>query len=235
MGKIRKLASDTAYYGLSSIIGRAVNFLLVPILTSPGILSVGEYGEISLIYAKIAFLLIVYTFGLETAYFRFTSKSPEKEAQIFNNSLSFILAISASITVLLFVFDTQVIEWIGLPGKENFIHLSAVIIAIDAIVAIPFAKLRYERKPRQFAFYKILSILVNVFFTVFFLYFCKSIYLGQFLENLKPIVGYLYNPAFNADYVLISNILANVLFIILLWKIFKNYRPVIDKVLLKSM
>ncbi len=235
MGKIRRLASDTAYYGLSSIIGRAVNFLLVPFLTSPGVLTVEEYGEVGLVYAKIAFLIIVYTFGLETAYFRFASKSDVNEKDLFNNSLSFILILSTLLSSLLIFFDSQIINWIGLPGKEIFIHLAAVIILIDAIVAIPFAKLRYERRPRKFAVLKILNILANVFFTIFFLFFCKGIYNENFLTSLKPIVGYIYSPLLNTEYVLIANLLANLLFFVLLWDTFKTYRPVFNRLLLNNV
>jgi len=235
LGKIRRLASDTAYYGLSSIVGRAVNFLLVPFLTSPGILTVGEYGDVALVYAKIAFLIIIYTFGLETAYFRFASKAEIDEKKIFNNALSVIIIISSTVSTLLFLFDTQIITWIGLPGKEIYIRLSALIVIMDGVVAIPFAKLRYERRPRRFAFLKIINILANVFFNVFFLFFCKKIYQGEFLGSLKHLVGYVYNPNLNAEYVLISNLLANILFFFLLWNILKSYRPRVDRELLRKM
>ncbi len=235
MGKIRRLASDTAYYGLSSIIGRAVNFLLVPILTSPGILSVEEYGEVGLVYAKIAFLLVIYTFGMETAYFRFSSKNQSDENGAFNISLTIVLVISTFTTALLFLFDTVIIEWLGLPGKEIFVQLAAIIIAMDAIVAIPFAKLRLDGRPKLFAFYKIINILANVFFTIFFLYFCKGVYQGNFVAGLKSYITFVYSPELNAEYVLIANLLANILFVFLLWNVYKNYRPVIKKTLLSNM
>ncbi len=236
MSKIKRLASDTAYYGLSSIVGRSVNFLLVPFLTTPGILSVGKYGDVSLVFAQIAFLIIIYTFGMETAYFRFSSKvEGEPQNKIFDNALSLVFLLSISFSVLLFIFDSQIINWLDLPGNEIYVRFAAVIVAIDAIIAIPFAKLRYERKPKRFAVIKITNILANVFFNIFFLYFCKNIYLENLLPGLKPVISYIYNPSYSAEYVFISNLLANLLYFPLLWNVFKKYRPEISKYLLKTM
>ncbi len=174
MGKLRGLASDTAYYGLSSIVGRAINFLLVPFYTSVGILAVGEYGSINVVYAYIAVFLIVNTFGLETTYFRFVSRHADDEKKIFDSSLTVVISITLLCSALLFIFDTQIISWMGFPGKEIYLHLSALIVAIDSIVAIPFAKLRYQRKPKLFAKYKIINILITVFLNVFFSLFLQK-------------------------------------------------------------
>lgn len=235
MGKLRGLASDTAYYGLSSIVGRAINFLLVPFYTSVGILAVGEYGSINVVYAYIAVFLIVNTFGLETTYFRFVSRHADDEKKIFDSSLTVVISITLLCSALLFIFDTQIISWMGFPGKEIYLHLSALIVAIDSIVAIPFAKLRYQRKPKLFAKYKIINILITVFLNVFFLYFCKNIHHSNFLAFLKPAVDSFYRPDFNEEYVFIANLIANSLFIPMLWNIFKDFRPGIVKKHFKKM
>jgi len=218
MGKLRSLASDTAYYGLSSIVGRAINFLLLPFYTSPGILTEGQFGEVGDIYAKIAFLNIIYLFGLETTYFRFISGKNLSESRVFNNAQSFILLISILLSGLLFLFDTAIAQYFELHGKEIYLRLAASIIFVDAIVALPFAKLRYQRKARKFAIFKLVNIGINVVVNIVLLYVIPKIAAGEWMPQMQDWVGHTYDIDQKAKYVLIANLLANSCYLLMFHK-----------------
>jgi len=224
MGKFRKLAGETAIYGLSSIIGKAINFLLVPFYTSSAILKVEEYGIVTELYSYVAVLNVLYLYGMETAYFRFTSKAGIDERAIFNNVLTSILITTFALSSILFFSATPIINWLEFPGQERFVYWLAAIIAIDSIMAIPFVKLRYESKAKQFATYKLINIFLNVGLNLFFLYFCKNIWAGNFLVDFKEIIRPIYNPNYNVEYVFISNLLANACYFILLYGVLKKVK-----------
>ena len=235
MGKLKQLAGDTAIYGLSSIFGRAINFLLVPFYTSTQILSIAEYGIVSELYAYAAVLNVVFLYGLETAFFRFVSRYPEKRKQVFSTAQSSILITSAFLFLLMTSYATPIVKWLEFPGNERFIYWFAMILTVDAMAAIPFAYLRYERKAWKFASFKMINILLNVFFNVFFLYFCKNVYAGNFLESFRPMVQLVYNPAYNVEYVFISNLIANAMYIVMLWPVLIKTRLRLDWGMLKPM
>jgi O-antigen/teichoic acid export membrane protein len=111
MGKIKQLVSETAIYGLSSIIGKAINFLLVPFYTSASILKVEEYGIITELYSYVAVLNVLYLYGMETAYFRFTSKSKNGEKEIYSNVFSSILFTTILLSILLISSATPIVNW----------------------------------------------------------------------------------------------------------------------------
>lgn len=235
MGKLKKLAGETAIYGVSSIVGRAVNFLLVPFYTSASILSVAENGIQIEFYAYAAFLNIIYLMGMETAFFRFVSKNPEHSSQVYNTALSFIIFSSLGLSFLLSIFAEPISIWLDYPHRPEFIYWFATILAVDAIVSIPFAKLRYEHKAASFAILKITNILLNVFLNIFFLYFCKNVYHGNVMGGLKPVVDMVYNPDYNVEYVFISNLIANMMYLPLMAGHFKKLRISIAPNMLRQM
>jgi len=224
MGKFRKLAGETAIYGMSSIIGKAINFLLVPFYTSSAILKVEEYGIVTELYSYVAVLNVLYLYGMETAYFRFTTKPGANEKTIFSNVLTSILITTLALSSVLYFAATPIINWLEFPGQERFVYWLAAIIAIDSIMAIPFVKLRYENKAKQFAAYKLINIFLNVGLNLFFLYFCKNIWEGNFLADFKDLIRPVYNPNFNVEYVFISNLLANGCYFLLLFGVLKKAR-----------
>lgn len=209
MNKLKQLAGDTAIYGLGSIIGRAINFLLVPFYTSTQILSVADYGIVSEFYAYAAVLNVIYLYGMETAFFRFVSKDSEHANAVFNTSVSSIFFSSIGLSFLLAGFASPIVNWLEFPGQERFIYWFAAILAIDALMAIPFAKLRYERKAGKFVSLRLFNIFLNIFLNIFFLYFCKNVHSEHFLPALKPVIDLVYNPDYSVEYVFISNLLAN--------------------------
>lgn len=235
MNKFKQLASETAIYGLSSIIGKAINFILVPFYTSTAILKVEEYGIVTELYSYVAVLNVLYLYGMETSYFRFTSKSDHGEREIYSSVFSSILITSVILTILLVGSATPIVNWLEFPGQERYVYWFAAIIAIDALMAIPFVKLRYERKAKQFASYKLINIFLNLGLNLFFLYFCKSIWNGDFLPEWKGVIGKLYNPEYNVEYVFISNLIANACYILLLFGVIKKARFVINWQLLQPM
>ena len=233
--KLKALAGDTAIYGISSIIGRAVNFLLVPFYTSTKILSIAEFGIVSEMYAYVAVANVIYLYGMETTYFRFVSKDSSHDKVIFDTAVSSILFSTLLFSLLLVASATPIVNWLEFRGQERFIYLLAAVMGIDAVVAIPFAKLRYERKAIKFATLKLVNIFLNIGLNVFFLYFCKNVYEDNFLPGLKPVVSLIYNPDFSVEYVFISNLVANALYLVMLGKTLGRLKIRIDWNYLKPM
>lgn len=231
MHSIKKLASQTVIYGLSSIIGRVANYLLVPFYTS--IFLPEEYGVVTEFYAYAAFFSILYTYGMETAYFRFAAQG--QELQSFNIATSAILFTSLIISVLLALFATSLINWIGYPGCERYIYYLIAILAIDAMLVIPFAQLRLRKQPIFFASAKLLQIGLNILLNLLLLYGLAKIYIGQALPLLQPFVVRFYTPDRRVAYVFIANLMANVALLPLLSKSFIQLRFQLPWQQLKSM
>lgn len=233
MSSLKKLAGETALYGLSSIVGRFISYLLVPLYTS--VFDAAAYGIVTELYAYVAFFIIVYTFGMETAFFRFASNNKENESQIYNNSFSFILVISIFSSAILALFATPLVELMEYPGREFYIYWFSAILAIDAVMALPFAKLRLQNKALQFAVAKLINIGINISLNLFFIIFCRKIYEGEILTNLKPFIDSFYDPSIGVGYVFISNLIASAALVIILWKPLSETKISIDMDTLKPM
>ncbi len=216
MNPLKKLAGETAIYGISSILARMLNFLLVPIYT--GYLVPAEYGIVTELYAYVAFLNVVYTYGMETAYFRYASSKDHGEGWVYNNTLTLITLSSIALSVTISLLATPIVDYLGYPGREHYVYWFSAILAIDAIVAIPFAKLRREKKPVQFATAKIINISLTIFLNLFFIVFCREVAEGNFLPGLQSFVATFYDPARDVDYIFLSNLLGNASLFILLWR-----------------
>lgn len=162
---IRKLISQTAVYGLSSIVGRLLNYLLVPLYTSV-FTDPAHYGVVSELYAWVAFLIVILTFGMETAFFRFIQTSENKE-QTYLNSLVSVLGINALLFAALLFFNNDIATIMLYEGHNEYIILLGIIVCVDAISAIPLARLRVEEKSMRFVSIQLTSILVNVGLNLF--------------------------------------------------------------------
>ncbi|MFN3405140.1 MAG: lipopolysaccharide biosynthesis protein [Cytophagaceae bacterium] len=222
MSMLKKLAGQTALYGLSSIIGRTLNFLLVPFYTS--VLFAEEFGAMTELYAIVAFLNVIYLFGLETAYFRFSNKEGIHKEVTFNNTLSSILITSFLFSGIIILFSKPIADILKYRGNENYIIWLALILALDAIANIPFARLRLENKAGKFAFAKLFNISVNIGFNLFFLIFCRKVYLGKIFPEFTDIVSYIYNPERNVEYILISNFIASLVTLPFLFSSFRGFK-----------
>lgn len=231
MGTLKKLAGQTALYGLSSIVGRALNFLLVPFYTS--VLTISDFGIMTDVYVYMAFLNIIYLFGMETTYFRFANEHDEPTA--FNHAFSWIFIIGGILSTTFILFSHNIASLLSYPQHSDFIIFMALILVIDSISAIPFARLRHQGNAKLFAFAKLTNIGVNICLNLFFLIICRDIQEGKYALFLSDFVHSFYDPTFKVGYILLSNLIANGLFIIMLAKSILSYRPQISWNFIKPM
>ncbi|RDC64648.1 oligosaccharide flippase family protein [Adhaeribacter pallidiroseus] len=226
MSVAKKLVGQTAAYGLSSIIGRTLNFLLFPLYL--GIFAPEDYGVINGLYAYVGFFNILFAFGLETAFFRYANQPGADRQQLFNRVLSFIICSSVLLTSVILIFINPISRLIKFPNQQLFIGWLAVILAVDAITSIPFARLRLENKAAKFAGIKMLNVLITVAANVFIYWFCYNVYQENFLANLKPVISKFYFPEWKLGYIFLINLVANLLLIPLLWREFSTFRFSLD-------
>lgn len=233
MSQLKKLAGDTAVYGLSSIIGRMLNYFLVPLYTS--VFETGTYGVITELYGYVAFFNVVYTYGLETAFFRFATRHDFSQEKVYHNAQTLIILSSLFFSGILYFLSPQIASLLDYPDKAHLIRWLGLILGIDAIVAIPYAKLRLENKAWTFALTKLFNIGLNIFLNIFFILFCLQVYQGELLPALKPYINWFYNPDWGVDYVILSNLIANATLIPIFWKLNRSFTFSLDKSLLRSM
>jgi O-antigen/teichoic acid export membrane protein len=231
MSGIRKLAGQTAIYGLSSIVGRMLNYLLVPIYTR--IFSPVEYGVVSELYSYSAFLLILFTYGMETAFFNFIQKEKENK-NVYATCLSAVVISTVVLTSVMIFFSGQFASLIKYPDKGEYIIWLALIIAFDAITSIPFARLRQQNKAVKFALIKIINIFLNIGFNLFFLIGCPLWIKGDY-GVLSQLAVSLYTPSIGVGYVFISNVLASGVTVLLLFRQYRYFTFQVDKALLRNM
>ena len=202
MNPIRQLAGQTAVYGLSSVIARILNYFLVPLYTR--VFDRGEYGIVTELYAYIAILMVILTYGLETGYFRF-AKDKKYEENIFSTAFLSILTTSFSFVLFVAIFAGSITEFLGDGHQVEFVVLLAFILVIDTLLAIPYARLRGQNKSVKFAAFKTLNIGINISFNVFFLLFVP------YLEKKLPgnMVSSLFPKEFGIGYIFVSNLIAS--------------------------
>ncbi len=185
MANMKSLMKDTAIYGMSSIVGRFLNYLLVPLYTYYMPKESGDYGASVNIYAYVALVLVVLTFGMETTFFRFANKEGEKADTVFSTAMAVVASLSALFLVAIFAFTTPICDALGYANHHEYIQIMAVTVALDAVKALPFSYLRYERKALRFAALQMLNILLNVTLNViFFVFLGKTQVLYVFAINL---------------------------------------------------
>ena len=195
---LKKLVSQTAIYGLSSIFGRFLNYLLVPLYTY--YFTATEYGVVSEFYAYSGFLSVFLLLGFETGYFRFRSDNDKA----YSTALSFILLLNLSIFALLTTFNSTISGALHYATHSEYILYFALILTFDAIAALPFAKLRAENKALRFASIKIFEILLTVVLSLFFIVLCPKLQ-AQNVEWLR----YVYQPEIGVGYIFLANLIAS--------------------------
>lgn len=215
MSQIKKLAGQTLIYGLSTMLGRFLNYLLVVLHTRA--LSTSLYGNLTYFYSNTAILLVVLTFGMETGFFRFASKKEEDYNSVLSTSFFTIL-----LTSFLFVITSIILkdQWLGYFQVDSyrFVLYFILIISFDVISAIPFAKLRIDERPMKFMWIKLFGIGFNIFFNLFYLLLCRLL----FESGSDSVFARIYNPEFALDYVLVANVIGSgITLLVLLPEIFK--------------
>ena len=185
MGGLKSLAKDTAIYGVSSIVGRFLNYLLVPIYTISMPASTGGYGIITNMYAITALLLVLLTCGMETGFFRFANKGGEDPVKVYSTTLWTVAAISLSFLAVCLLFLEPIAGVMGYEEHPWYLGMMLIVIAMDAIQAIPFAYLRYKNRPIKFAALKMLFIFASIILNIVYFVFMKGTNVGAaFLINL---------------------------------------------------
>ena len=162
MANLKSLAKDTAIYGMSSIIGRFLNYLLVPLYTAKISAASGGYGVITNIYAYTALLLVILTYGMETTFFRYANKTDQNPQKVYSTVLSMVGLSSLLFIAMVFVFLQPICGFMGYSAHPSYVWVMAVTVAIDAFQCIPFAYLRYKKRPIKFAAFKLLFIALNI-------------------------------------------------------------------------
>jgi O-antigen/teichoic acid export membrane protein len=233
MGQLQKLASQSAIYGISSILGKTINFLLIPLYT--GYLQKEDLGSFTMIYALIAFLNVLFTFGMETAYFRFATGKGLAPDRVYHNAQTLVGLVALLLGSLLYLLSGTLADVLNYPGKAHLFKWVALILAIDALLAIPFAKLRMEGKALTFALIKLSNICLNVGLNLLFIVVAYHIYIGDWLPGMQPWIASIYNPAWGVDYIILANVIANAALIPMLAYFARPIRIRLDKAIIKPM
>ena len=203
MGIIRKLASQTAIYGISSIFGRFLNYLLVPLYTY--YFSAAEYGVVSEFYAYAGFFSVLLLFGFETGYFRFRDKEHSGRDVAYSTALIFVVLINLGFLLTILLINTRLSAALNYANHPEYVLFFTLILTLDAIASIPFARLRAEDKAFRFAGIKVTEILITVLLSLFFIIYCPKVY----AENPQSWITRIYNPAIGIGYIFIANLIAS--------------------------
>lgn len=231
MNPLKKLASQTAIYGLPTIVGRLLNYLLTPLYTYN--FSPEEFGVNTSAYAYVSFLLVLLTYGMETSLFRFSQTEIDKQ-KVYTTALISVLGTSFLFIIFTWLFADPLSEAVKFTGHPEYILWFGIIISADALAAIPFAKLREQGKAKRFALIRTVFIAMNIGLNLFFILFCKSVYESE-SSVFKPFVEQVYDPSIGIGYVFISNLIASLFQLIMLSPELFKFRYVFDSPLWKRM
>jgi O-antigen/teichoic acid export membrane protein len=210
MNPLKKLAGETVLYGLGSIVPRFLNFLLAYLHTA--VFAPDEYGVITKLFAYVAVINIVFMFGMETAYFRFATKSEADEKRIFNLAQTVVILISVALSIIFILLSNPLAVLLDVPGKTNLLIWLVIIMFMDAVVAIPFARLRLQKKAMLFALGKLINVSILVGLNIYFLKLA-------------------FDPSIGVGFVILANLVANAFYILLFGKTLLSWRPTFDRLI----
>ena len=210
MSVLKKLVGQTAIYGLSSIVGRLLNFLLVPLYTE--VFLTHEYGVVSVLMSVVAFVMIFLTYGLETAFFHFTNQS-KNSGNVFSTAFLSITVTSTLFLLFVLTNELSIAEILHVADSPNYIVWLAWVLVLDTLSTLPFAKLRLENRAWRFAFIRLVNIVVNIGLNLFFILLCP--YLVK--EFIAPDWIYrIYDPTIGIGYIFIANLCASAVMTLML-------------------
>ena len=203
--EFKTLVKDTAIYGLSSIVGRFLNYLLVPLHTTKILAESGGYGVVSNVYAYTALLLALLTFGMETTFFRFSNKEGEDSRKVYGTTLWLVGGVSVLFGVLCLVFNAPISALMGYADHPEYIACMTTIVAFDALQSILFARLRQQHRPWKFMALKMSFILASVLLNTFIFLGAPAIY-----DARPEWIGWWYNPGYSVGYIFFINLICTV-------------------------
>lgn len=208
MGALRKLAGQTAIYGVSSIVGRLMNYLLTPLYTR--VFATGEYGVVTEFYAYVAFLIVLLTYGMETAFFRYGSAAEGTKAKekVFSTALLSLVMTTSVFVAVVSIFAPEVAAGMGYVSHPEYVWMFAWIIGLDALVTIPFARLRLKNKPVVFAGINLAGIMINIGLNLFLLLYCPKAYADPEAFGHAFIASF-YDPSFGIGYIFVANLISS--------------------------
>lgn len=229
MSRLKKLAGQTAIYGLPSILGRFLNYLLFPIYTS--IFVPAEYGVVNDIYALVAFVAVILPWGMETAYFRFTNKKEYSPEEVFRTSLFFVSLTSVLFILATIFFTSDLAEAVRYADHPEYVVWMGFTLGFDALSVIPLAQLRTQQKALKFAIINFVSIGINIGLNLFFVWYCITVYRngGNFITDA------VFDPAIGVGYIFIANLAQAIVKFILVTPAYKNFSFDINTSLLKKL
>jgi len=229
MPGLKSLAKDTAIYGLSSIIGKFLNWCLVPFYTY-ALKESAEYGIVTELYSWTAVVIVILTYGMETGFFRFVNREDKDPEQVYSTTLCSLASTSVLFIMLGLLLLPQISHGIGYTSHPEFIGMMICIVAVDAFSSIPFAYLRYKNRPLRFASLKLLSIFINIFFNLFFIWICPKIH------ALYPEwISWFYRPGYEVGYVFVANALSTGITLLALLPDFIHVKLNFNRQLLRQM
>ena len=226
---LKKLLGQTAVYGLSSIVGRLLNYLLVPLYTQ--LFVPAQYGVVTDMYAYVGFLFVLLTYGMETAFFRFAKTGKHDISKTFSSGITALAFTSGIFMALMIFFSDHVADLLMYPEHPEYVIWFALIIGIDVFTALPFAKLRNEDKPLKFAVLKFINIGLNIGFNLFFLLLCP--YLSE--QNTDSFINTFYSEEIGIGYIFISNLIASAVTLLFFIPDFLKLKYSFSAALLKKM
>lgn len=230
MAELKSVVKDTAIYGLSSIVGRFLNYLLVPLYTAKLAASGGGYGVITNIYAYVALIMVILTFGMETTFFRFANKPEEKPFTVYSTTLIMVGTIAFAFAAMVLLFLDPVSSMMGYANHPEYVGMMAVCVAIDAFQAIPFAWLRYKKRPIKFAALKLLFIILNITLNIVYFVVFPALY-----TRYPDILGLIYNPGVGVGYAFGLNLVCTASITAFFIPELTGFKYVFDKALMKRM
>ncbi|MBP6828421.1 MAG: lipopolysaccharide biosynthesis protein [Saprospiraceae bacterium] len=228
MSLIKKLAGETALYGLSSIVGRLLNMLLVPFYTRV-LDTTNEYGAVIDLYATSAFIMVLFSYRMESAFFRFGTPVQDREKTFGAGMMSLFVTTALTAGLLLF-FAQPIADVLQYPQHPEYIRWFTLILALDCLAELPFARLRLEQRPRRFVAIKLTNIAVNIGMNLFWLVFCPWA-AGQGMSWVHAV----WSPGLGVAYIFLSNLLASVVTLLLLSPQIRAIRWTFDPELWKRM
>lgn len=228
MAGTKSLFKDTAIYGVSSIVGRFLNWCLVPLYTI--MFPAAEYGVVTYVYSIVALALIILTYGMETGFFRFANHDRYKDpTEVYSTSLLSLASTSAAFLVALLVFIRPISDAIECRGHEDYVIMMGIAVAVDAFTSIPFAYLRFRHRPMRFATLRLISIALNIGLNLWFILICP------WFVRQAPSMSWIYDPSYGIGYIFLANLISSGVVLLLMIPELRGFRWRFNSTLWREM